>query len=444
MTGTGQSWFQRLRGGLGEVTRWLIPGLGVKRWILLILFGITLIAVGLGVLILDVYRTAPDSWWLPILSWVSLRFLARPIRALIFGGLGLTFIVIGILEFNRSLMRPFMRPGRRVVDELRAHRARERGPNIVAIGGGHGLGMVLRGLKKKSNNITAIVTVSDDGGSSGRLRRETGMLPPGDIRNCLVALSDDEELLGALFQYRYPDGDTGLNGHSFGNLFISAMAEVMGSFEGAVAESGRVLAVRGRVLPSTLFDVKLVADKSLPLVRSEVRVEGESKIPQTAGQVRRVWLDPQNPPAYPESIQAILSADLIVIGPGSLYTSILPNLMVPDLADAVRASRALKVYICNVATQKGETDGFSSEDHIMALDDHVGSGLFDLTICNVSYEGKLPGGIDWVNADQGSQGNYPVYLADVVDETLLYRHDPEKLANTIIDIFQERTGPLVE
>jgi len=160
--------------------------------------------------------------------------------------------------------------------------------------------------------------------------------------------------------------------------------------------------------------------------------------------VRRVWLDPQNPPAYPESIQAILSADLIVIGPGSLYTSILPNLMVPDLADAVRASRALKVYICNVATQKGETDGFSSEDHIMALDDHVGSGLFDLTICNVSYEGKLPGGIDWVNADQGSQGNYPVYLADVVDETLLYRHDPEKLANTIIDIYQERTGPLVE
>jgi len=444
MTSKRQSWFQRLRGGLGEVTRWLIPGLGVKRWILLILFGITLIAVGLGVLILDVYRTAPDSWWLPILSWVSLRFLARPIRALIFGGLGLTFIVIGILEFNRSLMRPFMRPGQRVVDELRAHRARERGPNIVAIGGGHGLGMVLRGLKKKSNNITAIVTVSDDGGSSGRLRRDTGILPPGDIRNCLVALSDDEELLGALFQYRYPDGDTGLNGHSFGNLFISAMAEVMGSFEGAVAESGRVLAVRGRVLPSTLFDVKLVADKSLPLVRSEVRVEGESNIPQTAGQVRRVWLDPQNPPAYPESIQAILSADLIVIGPGSLYTSILPNLMVPDLADAVRASRALKVYICNVATQKGETDGFSSEDHIMALDDHVGSGLFDLTICNVSYEGKLPGGIDWVNADQGSQGNYPVYLADVVDETLLYRHDPEKLANTIIDIYQERTGPLVE
>jgi uncharacterized cofD-like protein len=442
MTGEKQSWNQRLRSGLGEITRWLIPGLGVKRWLLLILFGTTLIGVGLGVLILDVYRTAPESWWLPILSAASLRFLARPLRALIFGGLGIAFIVIGVLEFNRSLMKPFLRPGRRVLDELRAHRQRERGPRIVAIGGGHGLGAVLRGLKLRTHKITAIVTVADDGGSSGRLRRETGILPPGDIRNCLVALSDDEALLGALFQYRYPDGNAGLNGHSFGNLFISAMAEVTGSFEEAVAESGRVLAVQGRVLPSTLTDVKLVADKSLPYVRSEVRVEGESMIPQTAGMVRRVWLDPNSPPAYPEVIKAVLSADLIVIGPGSLYTSILPNLMVPDLAEAVRASRALKLYVCNIATQQGETDGFSCEDHIQAMEDNAGGGLFDLTISNSNFDGDLPDEIDWVYSE--TDGDYAVYMADVIDEAKPYRHDPEKLAKIIIDIYQERTGPLVE
>jgi uncharacterized cofD-like protein len=200
--------------------------------------------------------------------------------------------------------------------------------------------------------------------------------------------------------------------------------------------------VQGRVLPSTLTDVKLVADKSLPYVRSEVRVEGESMIPQTAGMVRRVWLDPNSPPAYPEVIKAVLSADLIVIGPGSLYTSILPNLMVPDLAEAVRASRALKLYVCNIATQQGETDGFSCEDHIQAMEDNAGGGLFDLTISNSNFDGDLPDEIDWVYSE--TDGDYAVYMADVIDEAKPYRHDPEKLAKIIIDIYQERTGPLIE
>jgi len=444
MANKKQSFSIRIKAGLTELSSWLLPGLGVKRWLVMVLLGLTLIGVGLGVLILEIYRTAPDTWWLPVLSAASLRFLARPVRALIFGGIGISLIAIGLYEFNRSLMRPFVKPGRRVVHELRAHQQRRRGPRIVAIGGGHGLAMVLRGLKKFTYNLTAIVTVADDGGSSGRLRREKGILPPGDIRNCLVALSDDEALLGALFQYRYPDGDSGLDGHSFGNLFISAMAEVTGSFEEAVSESGRVLAVHGRVLPSTLTDVKLVADKTLPHLRNEVRVEGESRIPRTAGMVRRVWLDPNNPPAYPEAVQAILAADLIVIGPGSIYTSILPNLLVPDIEGAIRASRALKVYVCNVATQPGETSGFTCEQHLRAIEDHVGGGLFDLSICNTCYDWELPSGIDWVRVDPGLEGEYAVYLAELSDQVVPYRHDSVKLAQILIDLYQERTGPLVE
>jgi uncharacterized cofD-like protein len=435
---------QRLHGGVLSLTRWLIPGLGVKRWFFFIMLGITLIAVGLAVFLLDFYRTAPDAWWLPLLSAVSLRFLDRPLRAIIFGGLGIGFIVFGIWELNRSLVSPFLRPGYHMVDVLREHRHRERGPRIVAIGGGHGLATLLRGLKVHSRNLTALVTVADDGGSSGRLRRELGILPPGDIRNCLAALSNDEALLSQLFQYRFGEGEGGLDGHSFGNLFISALAEITGSFEEAVAESGRVLAVQGRVLPSTLHNVRLVADILLPHTLSEVRVEGESQIPQSPGKVRRVWLEPSNPPAYPEAIQSILAADLILVGPGSLFTSVLPNLLVPDLVEAMRASRALKIYVCNVATQPGETQGFTCSDHVRVLEEHIGSGLFDLVVSNNRSEGRLPEGVQWVLAEDELDEDHAVYRADLVDELRPWRHDSQKLAQVIMDLFQERTGPLVE
>jgi len=424
--------------------RWLVPGLGVKRWFLLTLAGTTLIGVGLAILILDVYRTAPETWWLPFLSAASLRFLARPLRAVIFGGIGLGVILIGIYGMHRSLMTPFLRSGKPVVDALTQHRRRERGPRIVAIGGGHGLATLLRGLKAYTYNITAVVTVADDGGSSGRLRRERGILPPGDIRNCLAALSNDEALLSQLFQYRFPDGEQSLEGHSFGNLFISALAELTGSFEEAVAESGRVLAVSGRVLPSTLHDVKLVADVSLPHLVGEVRIRGESQIPEYQGRVRRVWLDPDNPPAFPETIRALLNAELIVVGPGSLYTSILPNLLVPDLAEALRASRALKIYVCNVATQPGETDNYSCGDHIRAIEDHIGKNVFDLVVINERCDEKLPKDINWVLADEGLNEEFAVYGADLVDEEKPWRHDSSKLAQSIMDLFQDRTGPLVE
>jgi len=422
--------------------RWLTPGLGVKRWLVLLLAGITLIGVGLALLLLDVYRSAPETWWLPYLSTASLRFLARPLRVLIFGSAGVGLILYATWGLNRALLKPFTRPGGLpVLDTVSAYRRKERGPRIVAIGGGTGLSALLRGLKAYSHNITAIVTVADDGGSSGELRRNIGILPPGDIRNCLAALSNDEALLTQVFQYRFGSG-AGLNGHTLGNLFITALTDITGSFEEAVAESGRVLAVQGRVLPSTLHDVRLVADVQLPSASQGVLVKGESLIPKAAGQVRRIWLEPNNPSAFPPTIQAILSADLIVVGPGSLFTSILPNLLVPDLAEALRRSRAQKFYVCNVTTQPGETDGFTCGDHVRTLEHYLGEHLFDLVIANQLCEGILPEGVNFVTIEPDLDQRYQVYQADLLDRDHLTWHDSIRLAQTVIDLFFERTGPL--
>ena len=427
-----------------RVLKWLAPGLGVKRWLIPILLGTTLIGVGMAVVILDVYRKAPNTWWLPYFDMFSLRDLARPVRAFIFAILGTLLVLTGIYGLNRSLLAPFQKPGKFVLDEVAIHRRRERGPRIAAIGGGHGLAMVLRGLKEYTYNITAVVTVADDGGSSGRIRKTLGILPPGDIRNCLAALSNDEALLAQLFQYRFPSMDESLQGHSFGNLFIFALSEIMGSFEEAIAESGRVLAVHGRVLPSTLHDVRLVADVALSHVHSEVRIEGESNIPEFPGKVSRVWLEPNNPPAYPQIIQALLGAELIVIGPGSLYTSILPNLLVPDITEAIRASRALKIYVCNLATQPGETDGYSTGDHVQVIMDHVGEGLFDIVVVNNQMNIQLPEGSDWVLTEPDFGDRYPTFAADLIDEDHPGQHNAKKLAKVLIDLLQEKTGPLVE
>jgi len=416
----------------------------VKRWIILILLGTTLLGVGLGIFLLEVYRTSPDTWWLPLLSYASLRIISRPLRVLIFGGIGTGLIIYGLFGLNRALLAPFRHSGKPVIDQLADHRKRERGPRIVAIGGGHGLSTLLRGLKTYTYNITAVVTVADDGGSSGRLRRAQGIPPPGDIRNCLAALSSDEALMTQLFQYRFSDKDAELDGHPFGNLFISALSEITGSFEEAVVESGRVLAVHGRVLPATLRDVRLVADVQLPLSIGEVRIEGESTIPKFPGNVQRVWLEPSTPAAYPQVIQAILAAELLVIGPGSLFTSILPNLLVPDIAAAIQASRALKIYVCNVATQPGETEGYTCEDHIRVLNDHVGGLIFDIVVVNNAFTGQLPPDTDWVKTIPETESEYPIYRADLVDEERPWRHDSTKLAHALMDLLQERTGPLVE
>ena len=428
---------------LRELGRWFKPGLGVKRWYLFILAGITLLGVGLAIFLLDLYRTdSTNPFLLTLLSLASLRFLPRLARALIFGGIGVGLVTYGIYRLNRSLLRPYVRPGgRAVVDELADFRLRERGPRIVAVGGGHGQATLLRGLKLYTRNLTAVVTVADDGGSSGRLRESFGILPPGDIRNCLAALSNDEQMLTQLFQYRF-SGSGNLDGHSFGNLFITALADITGSFEGAVAESGRVLSVSGRVLPSTLHDVRLVADMQLPDSVNQVRVQGESLIPQMAGRVRRVWLEPNDAPAYPPVIKAILNADMLVVGPGSLFTSILPNLLVQDLLGAVRASRAVRVYVCNIVTQAGETDDFSCYDHVHALEEHVGDRVFDVLLCNDNFNGQLNEGDQWVPIDDKTRNDYRSHFADLIKDGQPWRHDPVKLAGALNEILAEFTGPL--
>ncbi len=401
-----------------------------------------MLGVGLAVYLLDIYRTAPEGWWLPVIKIVALQFITnRILRALIFGSIGLALVVIGIMGLNRALLRPFMRPGKDVIDTVAEFRRREKGPRIVVIGGGTGLTSILRGLKSYSRNITAIVTVADDGGSSGEIRKSIGILPPGDLRNCLAALSNDEEMMTQLFQYRFASG-AGLNGHSLGNLLITALTEITGSFEAAITESARVLAVQGSVLPATLRNINLVAEVELPDEKIILHVKGESEISKTGGKVRRVWLDPANPASYPPTIQAILGADLILVGPGSLYTSVIANLLVPDLVEAIKASRAYKFYICNIASQRGETDGYSCEDHLRAIEKHAGHKLFDVVLANNRFDRSMPEGTDWVKV-QTEDKHYPIYQADFVDTENPWRHNPAKVAKTIIDLYMERTGPLV-
>jgi len=418
--------------------RWLLPGMHIKRWLLVLIAGITLSSLGCAYLLRVLYevRSLPPAFY-----YLTLQFMPRWGRALLFGIVGIALMVIGLVRLSRALLAPFRRPGQeKVVDVLYRHHQRQRGPKVVAIGGGTGLSVLLRGLKEYTDHLTAIVTVADDGGSSGRLRRELGVLPPGDFRNCIAALSEAEGLTTRLFQYRFSEG-AGLDGHSFGNLFITAMAGITGSFERALLESSRVLAVRGRVLPSTLQNVTLCADLREEKEGAEAgwrRVEGESSIPRQLGTIERVFLEPEDTPAYPEAVKAILEADLIVAGPGSLYTSVLPNLLVRDVTRAIRASRAMKVYVCNVATQLGETDGYSVEDHIRAIQKHVGRDLFRIVLANDRFLGPKvgPPGVEWVRLPQTPQADYRVVTADVVDEEFPWRHDSRKLARCLMELYE--------
>jgi uncharacterized cofD-like protein len=436
-------WFLSVRRRIKSLLQWFVPGLGVKRWFFLLLAGITIIGFGLAIFLSGFYITAPKGWWLPVLTFLSLQMLPRALRVLIFAVLGLGLIGSGIWGLNRALLEPFLRPGKRLVDQVTDFRRRERGPRVVVIGGGTGIAAVLRGMKEYTNNLTAVVSVADDGGSSGEIRRDLGILPPGDIRNCLAALSDDEALLTQLFQYRF-GGETGLGGHSFGNLFISALADLTGSFENAVAESGRALSVHGQVLPATLHNVRLVADVRLPQTETEVRIEGESQIPKASGRVRQVWLEPNDASAYPPVLQAILRADMIIIGPGSLYTSILPNILVRDLLEAVHSSRAVKMFVTNIATQPGETESYSSSDHIHALEDLIGFELVDVIVCNSCYDGEFEGKVQWVRLDESEKRDRRVYFTELVDRDNLVHHDSAKLAQTLMALYNERTGPLTK
>ena len=433
----------KIKSKVTSIFRWLQPGLGVKRWILAILLGTTIIAIGLAVFVIDYYRGTSETWWLTLVSLATLRSLPKIARVIVFEAFGTGIIIWGVIGLNKSLLGPFLRPGHNIVDRLEKHQSRKHGPKIVAIGGGHGLATLLRGLKGVSHNIYAVVTVADDGGSSGRLRESLGILPPGDVRNCLAALSDDEDLLAQLFQYRFTNNEDGyLKGHSFGNLFISSMAEITGSFEQAIAESGRVLAVSGRVLPATLENVKLIANIWGDKDNEVKRIVGESKITETSGVIQQVMLEPGNPSAYPEVIQSVLSADLVVVGPGSLYTSLIPNLLVRDITSAIRASQALKIFICNVATQMGETEGYSCGDHLRVVEEHAGSNLFDIIVANDVAPTKFNQNVEGVRIEDELQMKYNVYKTDLIDVENPWRHDSEKIAQTLMDLLRERTGPL--
>ena len=419
----------------------LEPGMEIKRWFGLAVLGMVLISLGVAYIVVHVYRVQP----LPeVFTTITLQFIERPVRGAILFALGIVCMIVGFLKINQSLLAPFVpqEATGNMVDTIYNFRARQRGPKIVVIGGGTGLSVALRGLKECTSNLTAIVTVADDGGSSGRLRRELGVLPPGDFRNCMVALADVEPLMEDLFQYRFNHGSE-LGGHSFGNLFIVAMSEVTGNFERALQESSRVLRVRGRVLPSTMANVNLHA-----ILDDGTEVRGESSISLSGRRISHVYLNPENPVAHPEAVRAILDADLVVAGPGSLYTSVLPNLIVPGICDALQKSRAMKVYVCNVATEPGETDNFGIVDHLGALMSHLtdSANPFHFVLANNHLGLPMPasGKVHPVGPN-GHAGHYQeasIVLSDVVDDSNSVRHHSGKLAEALMRLYAEHSATL--
>jgi len=410
----------------GSWLRWLTPGLQIKRWLLLLMASELVLVLGVAYALKEVYQTLR----LPgIFFYITLQFWPYWARATIFVIVGVGLLVISYLKLTQSVLGPFL-PGNStssVVEIIHAFRLRGRGPRIVAIGGGTGLSSLLRGLKTYTSNLSVIVTVADDGGSSGRLRDEYRVLPPGDFRQCLIALSDAEPLMKQLFDHRFKEGS--LDGHAFGNLFIMAMADVTGNFEQALRESGKVLAVKGTIVPSTLQDVTLVASIN------GGSVVGESKIPKQNGPISHVFLKPDGVQVNPEAAQAILSAELIIVGPGSLYTSILPNLLVEGMVEAIKASPALKLYICNVAAQPGETEGYNVEDYLRVIREHVGANLFDFVLVNSNTTHSPTGGqapVIFRPLDTTKHPEVRFIASDVVNVRIPSHHDPDKLARTIM------------
>lgn len=422
-------------------TRWLIPGMGIKRWLLVLGVGTAVIGMGLSVLL----TTAKEQEWLPtaVYNALTLQFLPLPLRVFTTFVIGGLLILISVLKIGRNLVAPFSPADIDVAETVYHYSRRQRGPHVVAIGGGTGMPSLLRGLKEYTANITAIVTVADDGGSSGRLRRELGVLPPGDFRNNIAALARDEALMTQVLQYRFgkmagengaaDNGRNNLQGHAFGNLLLAALTGITGSFDEALLAAQQVLAIRGRVLPSTLANVTLTADVLLAAGVVQ-RVSGESAIPEAHGRIQHVFLEPANVPAYPPALQAILQADLIVMGPGSLYTSILPNLLVPDLAAALQHTHARKVYVCNLAIQPGETDNYSVADHVATILEHVPTGCLDMVLANNNL--SVPpetGGGHTIFVQPDPPTDIPLILADLVDEQRPWRHDSAKLAQAVMN-----------
>jgi uncharacterized cofD-like protein len=420
---------------------WLRPGMKIKRWVGVFMLGIILTSLALAMAAAWVYREYdfPRSV-AGAVEFLTLQFIPHPWREFVLLGGGVLILGYAVLKLSTSLIGPLLAhdsTGRGYAEIVNEHRFGPIEPefNVVTIGGGTGLSALLRGLKRENVNLTAIVTVADDGGSTGRIRNIYNMPAPGDIRNCLVSLADAESMMSQLFDYRFDKENSELKGHAFGNLFITAMTQLTGSFEEAVIESARVLNVRGRVLPSTVENITLCAD----LVDGST-VHGESTITHEAAAIARVFVEPKNPSAYPPALAAIINADLIVLGPGSLYTSVLPNLLVEGITEAISWSQASTVYVCNVATQNGETDHFGYQDHIREIMQYVGDGELDFALVNSNPAAATAIRPEWsVEAVQydGADTAFDqvkIIARDVVNDRNPLRHDPDKLADTLMEI----------
>ena len=433
---------------VNSLYKWLSPGIFVKRWLLTSIIGILFISLGLAIWVklTPIYRLI--DFILATLNKITEiipNYISGPVALIV----GLFLLIWGQTRTLGSITEVLKPEGEEeLIEVLWNHRRLNRGTKVVALGGGTGLSTLLRGLKDYSANITAIVTVADDGGSSGRLRREMGVLPPGDIRNCIAALADEEKLLTELFQYRFRAGE-GLEGHSFGNLFLTAMSDIVGDLEGAITASSKVLAITGKVLPATLMNVTLWAKFADGTV-----VEGESNIPQMKGKIVEFGCHPPNAKALPAVIKAIEQAEYIIIGPGSLYTSIIPNLLIPAIREAIAQSSAPRIYVCNIMTEQGETDGYTVADHIKAIDQVCGSKIFDAVL----VQGRSPSAKALQKYAQ--ELSHPVYLdreevtklgrrivqANVMNEnpeSSRVRHNPQLLAKVLFRWYGNTPRPRV-
>lgn len=419
--------------------KWLHPGLHIKRW--LFLFGLGMMCSSFGIILTFNYQ------WLGELEEWAFRLLYEMTghyNYTILASLGVLVILLGLVVMawaTQRLIRTMIgvvMPGEseNLSDLIFSNLQLSKGPKVVVIGGGTGLSVMLRGLKAKTYNLTAVVTVADDGGSTGRIRQDLDIIAPGDLRNCLVALADKEGLMEKLFAHRF-GGSGNLTGHSFGNLFIAALIEVLGDVEEAMDATSKVLRVRGKVIPSSAEKIRLNAEMTDGRI-----VEGESQIPHAHGKIKRVFTTPEHPKAIQSAVRAIQEADAIVLGPGSLYTSIMPNLCVPDIVQAVRTSKAPKIYICNVMTQPGETDDYTVSDHVKAINRQAGGRVIDFVIANNGdvdpdvLQRYVATGSHSVIIDKKevSQAGATLILSDLINKENSATHDTKKLANVLFDL----------
>ena len=426
-----------------HLLKWLYPGMKFKRWLLLFAAGVMIVSLGIAVVFNYKYIDhIEEAIFRAVYLWsggYDYKYTAIAGLAMVVAGASIMLVAAKfIIKSVITVLLP-SNPSEKLVDLIYEKRMLGKGPAITVVGGGHGLSVLLRGIKQATSNVTAVVTVADDGGSSGRLRQDLGMIPPGDLRNCLVALADTEPLMEKLFQHRF-EGSSELSGHSFGNLFIAAMTQVTGDVETALKESSKVLAVKGQVLPASKEFVRLDA-----IMEDGTVVCGESQIPEAHKRIHRVKLYPEHAEAVQSSLDAIRNAEAILLGPGSLYTSVIPNLLVEGIGDAICRSKAVKIYICNVMTQPGETDGYTASMHVKAIMDHAGRNAVDYVIVNST---PVPEDLKRKYAETGA---YPVVVdddalnqlgvgiikADLITSKDAIHHDPKKLCDSVMRVVYE-------